>query len=143
MTLHLIKLCVGCESIDDLRSWIELNLDRFQDIPEPGDHFHVTRMVPRRQAELLDGGSLYWVIKGRLACRQQLMSITEFTDEDGINRCRLGLSALVIPVAAKSHRPFQGWRYLNEENAPKDINSSSEDEFPEHLRRDLSDLGLL
>ena len=102
-------------------------------------------MVPKRVEELLDGGSLYWVIKGQVAARQRLLDVRPFTDADGIGRCRLLLEPKVIPVAPRPYRPFQGWRYLVAKDAPRDIDGKGGDlaSMPEDMRRELAELGLL
>jgi hypothetical protein len=112
MSLHLIKLCVGAESIRDLEEWIEERLAEKRRKKQPVEHIHTTRMVPTRSAELLDGGSIYWVIKGEIACRQRLLDIREFNDKEGVRRCRLVLDPKVVPVMPRPRGPFQGWRYL-------------------------------
>jgi hypothetical protein len=138
MALHLIKLCVGAESIADLEAWIQSRQKH-----NPGVHAHVTRMTPKRGAELLDGGSLYWVIKGQLCARQKLLGLAPLVDSAGIKRCALQLDDKVIAVAPRPFRAFQGWRYLNAEDAPADLGASGAAEMPEALRRELSELGLL
>ncbi|MCO5733841.1 DUF1489 family protein [Rhizobium sp. SSA_523] len=145
MTLHLLKLCVGADSIQDLRDWVsERSLTALAAGLEPHS-IHTTRMVPKRMDELLSGGSLYWVIKGQVSARQPLLDIKTFTGEDGISRCRLVLGPEVVETVPQPKRPFQGWRYLTPEDAPKDLSSISEDaaEMPESLRRELAELGLL
>src|SRR5580704_9026742 len=128
MSLHLIKLCVGAESIEDLEQWIEQRI----------------RERPKRGAELLDGGSLYWVIRGQVAARQELRDIETFTDSEGIGRCRLWMTPEVVPVLPRPYRPFQGWRYLAPADAPPDLGGQGDvAEMPEELRRELSVLGLL
>ena len=101
-------------------------------------------MVPKRM-DALAGASLYWVIKGQIACRQALLTIRPFTDRDGIGRCHLVLEPVVVPVAPRPCRPFQGWRYLEACDAPGDLARSSGDLalMPEPMRRELADLGLL
>lgn len=144
MALHLIKLCVGCESVEDLEDWIALKLDEKQRAGLPAEHFHTTRMVPKRGAELLDGGSLYWVIKGGVQCRQRLVDIRPFTDAEGIGRCRLVFDPAVVRTAWQPRRPFQGWRYLDENDAPHDLAGGGEPgEMPPELQRELAELGLL
>ncbi|MCO6178354.1 DUF1489 family protein [Ciceribacter sp. RN22] len=145
MTLHLIKLCVGAESLEDLRQWVaERSLTAIAAGLEPHSS-HVTRMVPKRTEALLDGGSLYWIIKGQVAARQRLLDIKTFTGGDGISRCELILGPEVIEVAPAPRRPFQGWRYLEPDAAPRDLNASGADieDMPEDLRRELAELGLL
>lgn len=144
MALHLIKLCVGCESVEDLEDWIALKLDEKQRAGLPAENFHTTRMVPRRGAELLDGGSLYWVIKGGVQCRQRLVDIRPFTDAEGIGRCRLILDPAIVRTAWQPRRPFQGWRYLDENDAPRDlVDGGAPGEMSPELQRELAELGLL
>ncbi len=100
-------------------------------------------MVPRRVEELLDGGSLYWVIKGQIAVRQSLRAIEAFTDDDGVSRCRLVLDAATVRVRPRPFRAFQGWRYLQPKDSPPDLASREVAEMPETLRNELAALGLL
>jgi hypothetical protein len=144
MALHLIKLCVGAESIDDLEEWIAERIAERKKRGERQHSLHVTRMVPKRSAELLEGGSLYWVIRGQVAARQSLLDVESFTDGEGIGRCRLWMEPKVIPVLPRPYRPFQGWRYLAHDDAPPDLRERGDiAEMPEALRRELSGLGLL
>jgi hypothetical protein len=145
MVLHLIKLCVGCESISDLEQWIEENRGHHHRLGRAFEQTHTTRMVPKRTGELLAGGSLYWVIKGQISCRQVLTAVRPFTDSGGVGRCHLVLEPIVIAVQPRPCRPFQGWRYLESANAPRDLGRHSGDlaQMPEALRRELADLGLL
>lgn len=145
MALHLIKLCVGCESIVDLVDWIEENRLLHRRLGRDYEQTHTTRMVPKRVDELLDGGSLYWVIKGQVAARQALLDIRPFTDGEGIGRCHLVLDPKVVPVEPRPYRAFQGWRYLVAKDAPRDIDTKAGDlaKMPEEMRRELAELGLL
>jgi hypothetical protein len=145
MPLHLIKLCVGCDSISDLEAWIEENRAHHRRLGRSYEQVHTTRMVPKRMSELVDGGSLYWVVKGQVSCRQALTAVRPFTDSAGIGRCHLVLDPLVTAVEPRPCRPFQGWRYLEAKDAPRDLGSHSGDlvNMPEALRRELADLGLL
>jgi hypothetical protein len=145
MALHLIKLCVGCDSITDLQEWIEENRAHFRRLGRGYEQTHTTRMTPKRVDELLGGGSLFWVIRGQVACRQALLDVRPFTDADGIGRCRLVLEPKVVPVAPRPFRPFQGWRYLTTTDAPRDIDARAGDlaVMPEDMRRELAELGLL
>lgn len=143
MALHLVKLCVGAESIADLEEWIEETLAGRRTRGEPVEQYHTTRMVPTRGDELLDGGSLYWVIKGEIACRQPIADIRPFTDPDGIRRCRLVLESPVVRVEPRPRGPFQGWRYLAAKDAPPDLGHAEGVAMPDELRRELRGLGLL
>ena len=83
MSLHLLKLCVGADSIGDLEDWIEERLTLARRLGRTAEQIHTTRMVPKRVEELLDGGSLYWVIKGQVQARQRLLDVKSFTGADG------------------------------------------------------------
>ena len=144
MPLHLIKLCVGCDSVEDLEEWIAFRLDERRRADEPAEQFHTTRMVPTRATELLEGGSLYWVIKAQVQCRQRLLDIRPFTDDEGIGRCHLILEPTVVRTEWQPRRAFQGWRYLKEADAPRDIGTAAgRMALPPQLRQELAELGLL
>jgi hypothetical protein len=147
MTVHLIKLCVGCDSIEDLASWQVERLKARRKAGEKKPHlFHRTFQTPKRRAELLDGGSLYWVIKGLVQVRQPLLDIAEGTKDDGTPCCLLILRNELVPVRPTPRRPFQGWRYLDPDEAPQDLKrgaASSIGAMPPKLRKQLAELGLL
>ena len=145
MPLHLLKLCVGAESVRDLEDWIEERLAEAARRGAAREHAHVTRMMPKRRDDLLAGGSIYWVIKGEVSARQPLRDVQAFTDADGIGRCRLVLDPAVVRVLPRHCRPFQGWRYLPANDAPADLGSGDGRwvEMPEALRRELRELGLM
>lgn len=143
MTLHLIKLCVGCSSPEELAAWIDYRLAEMRVDGQTPEQMHTTRMVPKQADELLDGGSLYWVMKGNVQCRQKLLDIRPFTDTDGIQRCHLVLEPKIILTAWQPRRAFQGWRYLKPDDAPMDENSNGKNQLPAELRQELADLGLL
>jgi hypothetical protein len=145
MPLHLIKLSVGAESVDDLKGWIRERVAQRKKRGESGHHVHITRMVPKRDAEILDGGSIYWVIKGQIMCREVIRGIEPFRDKEGINRCRLLMTPKVILVEPRPFRAFQGWRYLADKDAPRDLEklAPGAKHMPEELRRELRGLGLL
>lgn len=146
MPLHLLKLCVGCESIGDLETWIAARREAAEREGAAFEQVHTTRMVPKRADEIAGAGSLYWVIKGLVACRQPILAIRSFTDPEGIGRCRLVLDPGVIPVEPRPCRPFQGWRYLAAADAPRDLGRQTGADLaamPEAMRRELVALGLL
>ncbi|RBO99053.1 DUF1489 family protein [Pseudochrobactrum asaccharolyticum] len=146
MALHLVKLCVGCDSLEDLAAWIDFRLEECRANGVVPEQFHTTRMVPKRQAELLDGGSLYWVIKGNIQARQRLLEVRTFTGEDGIGRCHLVLEPKVIPTIWQPRRAFQGWRYIADEEVPQDDRAGAGggmQALPVELRRELAVLGLI
>ena len=144
MTLHLIKLCVGIDHVEDLRTWIDVRQEERRQRGEAGEHYHTTRMVPKRISELLDGGSLYWIIKGKIQARQKLLDIRTFTDEEGVRRCHLVLEPKLVLVGLRPRRPFQGWRYLSGQDAPPDLAGGGiSDELPADMRADLLELCLI
>jgi hypothetical protein len=146
MSLHLIKLAVGCESVKELKQWIAERMLAAKKKGLPQHHIHVTRMTPKRVEDILAGGSLYWVIRGEIAAREKIIAIEPFRDRDGIGRCRLVMQPKVIAVSPRPMRPFQGWRYLKLDEAPADLGKTSAAgvaAMPEPLRRELRDLGLL
>lgn len=145
MPLHLLKLCVGCDSPAELEEWIDRRLRDARKRGLPAEHVHVTRMMPKRSDELVAGGSLFWVIRGEILCRQQLTKVEAFRDTEGIGRCRLVLKPKLVLVEPRSFRPFQGWRYLAVGDAPGDISKASAGtaKLPEPMRKELRELGLL
>ncbi len=145
MPLHLIKLCVGCDSVRDLEDWIKQKLAEKRKRGEKLEHIHRTRMVPKRAAELTDGGSLYWVIRGEIMCRQRIRAVRPFRDKDGVGRCGIVLDRKVVLVAPRPYRAFQGWRYLAAADAPRDLDKAAPGAaaMPEKLRRELRELGLM
>jgi len=142
MALNLIKLCVGCDSIQELEGWIKQRMKDKRKRGEKPEHIHRTRMVPKRAAELVDGGSLYWVIRGEIACRQRIRDLRPFRDKDGIGRCAIVLEPKVVAVDPRPFRAFQGWRYFEAMDAPPDL-KGSKSQLPEKLRAELTELGLL
>jgi len=145
MALHLIKLCVGCDSVRDLQDWIKQKLKDKRRRGEKPEHIHRTRMVPQRADELIDGGSLYWVIRGEIMCRQRIRAVRPFRDKDGVGRCGLVLEPKVVLVAPRPYRAFQGWRYFAPADVPPDLDKAAPGAaaMPEKLRRELRGLGLM
>ena len=118
MTLHIIKLCVGADTVDDLAVWQTHQVTKLKRrAPVCG-----TRMWPKRTEDVLAGGSLYWVIKGVVLVRQRIVEIAEVTDDHGL-RCGLWLEPKLIRTAPQPRRAFQGWRYLEPKDAPADIDA--------------------
>lgn len=139
MTLHLIKLSVGTEDLEDMRRW------QAQRLEATGRLFHRTRMMPRRRAELLTGGSIYWVIRGQILVRQPLAGIEPVVDADGRPDTHLILAPRLVPTVPRAHRPFQGWRYLADADAPPDLADLPEGarDMPPAMAAELRALGLL
>jgi hypothetical protein len=121
MALHMIKLCVGVENVEDLQGWQDRRMAERKKKGEPANPYHDTRMAPKRAAEMLDGGSLYWVIKHMTVVRQRLIGFEQVMDADGKAMCRIHLDPKLVRTVARKKRPFQGWRYLTPSDAPPDI----------------------
>lgn len=138
MALHLIKLCVGIAQFEELVAWQQLRQRK------DGVLQHITRMTPRRGDELLKGGSIYWVIKGHIQARQKLLELRPYTDREGIAHCALILDAKLVRTQPHPRRPFQGWRYLKPEDAPRDVGKTGgKNQMPLEMRAELMALGLL
>lgn len=138
--INLVKLCVGAERVEDLLAWQNNPRAHGAD----GLPRHVTRMWPKRAEEILNGGSLYWVFKGSLLCRQPILRLDEVDRGDGIKRCGIVLDPEVIRVTATTKRPFQGWRYLKPEDSPRDLPKTreNEDSLPLELQNALAEIGV-
>ena len=138
--INLLKLCVGAETVQDLVDWqVSKRAQGDDGLPR-----HVTRMWPKREAEIVDGGSLYWVIKGVIQARQTIVRLDEVIGPDGIRRCALVMEPEVIRTEAVRKRPFQGWRYLAPEDAPRDLSKARAhaDPLPPALMAALADIGV-
>ena len=141
MAVNLVKLSVGSESIASMTAWQRTARAKGPD----GHPRHVTRMWPRRADELLAGGSIYWVVKGAILCRQPVLRLDEVRRADGIARCGIVLKPGLIPVVPVVKRPFQGWRYLSPEDAPEDMDPAhaAEAPLPAGLSVALAEIGVI
>ncbi len=139
--LHIAKLAVGIRDIAHLR---EVQAARLLGNPPLR---HQTRNFPRRAEEVTDGGSIYWVIAGVMQARQLVLEVTEGAWDDGTRCAALLLDPGLVAVAPRATRPFQGWRYLQADDAPPDLSSLAQAEgeamLPPHMRQELRALGLL
>ncbi len=143
MPLHLLKLCVGVDEPDELVVHHHNRLEELRAAGKPPELGHTTRAMPRRREEVLDGGSLYWVIKGAVQLRQPIIDLRSVRGRDGVERCRIVLGSQHVATVPTPKRPFQGWRYLEHRDAPGDIAAAEASALPAELRRELATLGLL
>ncbi len=153
MALHLIKLCVGVDRVEQLVDHQKRRRAELKAAGLPPYNRHVTRNFPRRAAEILaddnqDGraGSLFWVIRREIKVRQPLHAIEEAVDHEGRKCCALVLEPELIRLEPRRQRPFQGWRYLDPADAPPDLvglGGDTGDDMPEDMRRELRELGLI
>ena len=145
MSLHLIKLCVGADSIADLAHFQAARLERQAHDGVAQELAHRTRQMPRRRDEILDGGSLYWVISGQIAVRQGILDLRAVSDDPEGKRCDVVLASRLVPVRPTPRRAFQGWRYLAADAAPADLGDGpgQSADIPDELRAVLIELGLM
>lgn len=132
MPLHLTKIAFGAQSMEDLRSWFD----------EGGPEMRLTTLyMPKRVAEL-EGGSLYWIYDHALVGRSPIL---RFQQREDNGRWWIVLERKLIPVEPRAKRAHQGWRYLEEENAPPDLGEgmAEGDVLPGRLVKDLAKLGLV
>ena len=143
MSVNLVKLSVGTQSIETLAEYQRglADLRGQQGLAAYADH--ITRMTPRRRDEVLDGGSIYWVIKGIIQCRNKIIDLAEMQTADGRKACRIILDPDLIPVTPTPKRAFQGWRYLKPEDTPPDLAClGTAKDLPPHIRTKLVELGI-
>lgn len=135
--MNLVKLCVGVDSVEDLAAHIASRGGKKTS--------HITRMRPKQDEAILNGGSLYWVIKGVIQARQQIVGLDEFTSADGTRRCKIVLDADLIRTENAPRRAFQGWRYLKPEDTPRDLVKARENdsELPPEMAQALAEIGLI
>ena len=150
MAVHLIKLCVGTDSVESLRQWQSRRLTDLRRAGKPLVLQHCTRSMPKRRQEILAGGSLYWVIKGKIRVRQRIVGLEAALDEEGRSCCAIRYDATLVATVPQAWRPFQGWRYLECADAPPDLGDGSgearavgDQDPPVEMLAELRSLGLL
>ncbi|MFO8127635.1 DUF1489 family protein [Yoonia sp.] len=139
-TVNILKLSVGTDDVAGLAAWQSTKRAQTED----GLPRHITRMWPKRNEEILNGGSIFWVIKGVILCRQPILRLDEYLSDDGIRRCAIVCKPGLIRVEATPKRAFQGWRYLPTPDAPKDLPDGRQDEeaLPPELSKALAAIGV-
>ena len=145
MTVHLVKLCVGVDTVQDLRDWQAERLEALARDGKPPVLCHRTMQTPRRRDELLDGGSLYWVVKGVILVRQRILDLAAATKDDGRACCGIVLDPALVTTRPHPRRAFQGWRYLEVADAPADVRvqDDADETIPPGMREDLRELRLI
>lgn len=141
LKIHIVKICVGATNVEDL--W--LSQERKLKNQPRSKITHITRMRPQRENELLKDGSIYWIFKGYILARQKIISLEKIRGIDGVMRCGIVLNPEIQLTQPVKRRPFQGWRYLKDEEAPKDLGEfvPGVAEIPGSLKIALSDLGIM
>ena len=145
MTVHLLKLCVGCDTIQDLKDWQEDRLRQLKRKREPVELYHRTLQTPKRRDHVLDGGSLYWVIKGFVLVRQRILDLRPGRKDDGTPCCAIVYDEELVATRPQARRAFQGWRYLSPADAPADLRvvTGEDGDMPRAMRADLRELRLI
>jgi hypothetical protein len=144
MTVHLIKLCVGVDNVQELKDWQDERLKQLKRARMSVELCHRTLQAPKRRGEVLDGGSLYWVIKGVILVRQRILDLRPDSKDDGTACCGIVLDPELVTVRGRARRAFQGWRYLAPADAPPDQRlTAAEGEMPPAMRADLRELRLI
>jgi hypothetical protein len=135
LTLHLIKLCVGCDTVEELLDW------RQQSRAEGKPWILRTRQTPKRALELVGEGSLFRVYKGFVLSRQRIVAVNT-VGSGPARRCEIQLDETVVRTIPMPRRPFQGWRYLDPADAPTDLaDADGSVSIPADLARRLRELG--
>ena len=141
--INIIKLCVGAQNVSELFKWQKNRIISVANLEDPVT-FIITRMRPKKEEELLNGGSIYWVFKGLILARQKIIGFDNIIGADNILRCKIILNSQIILTESIQKRPFQGWRYFKQEEVPNDRELYSEDkiEIPLELQKELSEIGI-
>ena len=141
--LHLIKLAVGVDDLAHMKKVQAARRKQRRQSPR-SPHWVYTRNTPRRTEELLDGGSLYWVVRGVIRCRQELVGFDDdFDREEARKYCRIKVKRTLIRTAPQACKAFQGWRYLEPDRAPPDLSHGDTSDMPAEMAAELKRLGLL
>ena len=145
MTVHLVKLCVGIARLEALQEWQARRLASLARAGQRPELCHQTMQMPRRREEVLEGGSLYWVIKGFVCARQRILDLKETTRDDGRKCCGIVLDPDLVSTRPHPRRPFQGWRYLTADEAPPDARmlDDADSDMPPGMREELRALRLI
>lgn len=139
VTVHLIKIAVGIDSLSHLA-----DVQRKRRKGGKNAVIHYTRHMPKRAEELLDGGSMYWIVKGLIAVRQRLVGFDTETFEDEGTYCAIRMDRTLVPVEPRPRRPHQGWRYLDAADAPRDLKpGKGGGDLPIEMLTELKQLGLI
>lgn len=144
MALNMIKLAAGAESIESFTEWQQHVTEQRRAAGLSANPVHETRMMPKRGPEIINGGSMYWVIKHKICLRQRIIEIERVEIEGAPKFCLIHFDPELIPVHIKTKRPFQGWRYFKQSDVPPDLNPSTPapENTPIHLELALKEAGV-
>ena len=122
--VNLVKLCVGITTINQLEQLQSMRRGEYVKAGRPPVNIHITRNKPKRSKEIINSGSLYWVIRRQIRVRQKIIRIDDIEDAEGRKKCCLVLDPDLIKTEHRAYRPFQGWRYLEQSDAPADLSNN-------------------
>lgn len=140
--IHMVKLCVGADSVEDLAVWQDHVMTERKRAGLSANPVHETRQTPKRGDELVDGGSMYWVIKGVILVRQAFTEVKTMDDHYGKTFCQLILDPRLVLTEPQGRKAFQGWRYFKPEDVPPDLKASYAADVPPELSRALREAGV-
>jgi hypothetical protein len=145
MTVHLVKMAVGIDSLEHLAEVQKQRRARLTAERGKPMVIHKTRNMPKRDAEIVKAGSIYWIVKGFIRVRQRILGFEKCTDRNGKPFCEIRLEAKLVRTVPLAHKPIQGWRYMEAEAVPADLTgrAARADEMPPEMMMQLRELGLL
>ncbi len=145
MALHMLKMAVGIDSLGHLAQVQKRKMARARGADGDSPLRHFTRNAPRRSREILDGGSIYWIIKGAIRVRPRILGISRGTDAEGRRYCALSLDPTLVRTMPRPNKALQGWRYLENSDAPLDLDAGEvmTGDMPAEMVAELRTLGLL
>ena len=142
--MHLVKLCVGVSSVEELENYREERFTWYRGAPHPDNlHVHRTRSMPRQRASIIGQGSLFWVMAGEIRCRQSIVALAPVEDHEGRPYCDILMLPDIVRTIPYPRQPFQGWRYLRPQDAPPDLPSGVEAAGQAEFAAELHRLGLI
>jgi hypothetical protein len=145
MALHLVKMAVGAGSIEDIAAFQKARRAKLKAERGKPMLIHRTRNMPKRDEEILDGGSIYWIVKGFIRVRQRILGFERVTGRDGRPDCEIRLAIQLFRTVPVAHKPIQGWRYMEAAAAPLDLPARAKrgEDMPPEMMMKLRELGLL
>lgn len=145
MTVHLVKIAVGAESVEDIAEFQKQRRAKLKAERGKPILVHKTRNMPKRESEIVKAGSIYWIIKGFIRVRQRILGFEKRADKEGRPYCEIRLDPKLVRTVPLAHKPIQGWRYMEADVVPADLTgkAAKADEMPPEMMMQLRELGLL
>lgn len=145
MTVHLVKIAVGADSIEDIAEFQKQRRAKLKAERGKPILIHKTRNMPKRESEIIKAGSIYWIVKGFIRVRQRILGFEKRADKEGRPYCEIRLDPKLVRTVPLAHKPIQGWRYMEMDAVPADLTgkAAKSDEMPPEMMMQLRELGLL